>query len=111
MVHDPVGHGVINALFPALFQGLVDGDAIPLGPLGYLSQGEPEGFLVEGMGLGSIGGQVDHLLESGSVCPAASRVFPTQYSGLLVTEGAGADGRFQEVGEGHDFLFLRLWVD
>ena len=104
---DPVRHRVADALFPSRFQGLVDGGAVPVGPAGYLCQGEAEGFLVEGAGRCGLGGEIYHLVPAGLVGPAAALVFAAEYARLLVTEGAGAGGRFQEVGEGHG-LFKSL---
>ena len=42
-----------------------------------------------------------HLVPAGLVGPAALGVLAGQDAGLLVAEGAGAGGGFQEVGEGH----------
>ena len=90
--HYPVGHRVRDALLPAFFQGLVDGVPAPVKPAGYLCQGEPEGFLVEGVGRRGLGGEIDHLVPAGGVGPAAVGVFAGQDAGLLVTEGAGTGG-------------------
>ena len=69
---DAVGHGVQGAKFPALLQGLVDGGAVPEGPAGDFGQGEPEGLLIEGVGPGGCGGQLDRFLEADVVGPAAA---------------------------------------
>ena len=51
--------------------------------------------------LGGMGGKFDHLVPAGLEGPAAVGVFAAEDAGLLATEGAGAGGGFQEVGERH----------
>ena len=46
---------------------------------------------------GGAPGEPDHLVPAGLVGPAAFGVGPSQDAGLLMTEGAGAGARFQEV--------------
>ena len=50
----------------------------------------PSGGLVEGVGTGGLGGELDHLLPSGLVGLPAFPVVPLQEAGLLAAETAGA---------------------
>ena len=72
----PIAHRVYDALFPALLKVLVDGGSVSVGALGYLCQGQPEGFLVEVVGPGSLGGHGDHLGPASVEGPAAVGVGP-----------------------------------
>ena len=56
---------------------------------------------VEFLGSGGLRDELCRLLPAGLVGPVTLGVFAAQGAGLLVGEGAGASGRFQEVGEGH----------
>ena len=91
-----------------LLQGYLDVLVRGSGALGDGPQGLPEGGLVEGVGAGGLGGELRHLLDVGLVGLLAFPVVSLQDAGLLVTEGAGAGGRFQEVGEGHVRLVCSL---
>ena len=68
--------------------------------------------LGQGLGLledGTDVGEPERLVPDGLVGPAAVGVFAGEDAGLLVTEGAGAGGEFQEVGEGNrNFCALGL---
>ena len=90
-----------DALFPAFLQCLVDGVLVPLGDLRHGGQGEPQVAFVEVPGPGGIGSELYRLVPAGLECPAATLVFAGQDVGLVVAEGAGASGGFQEAGEGH----------
>ena len=57
--------------------------------------------LLNGGGPSGLGGELYYLLPAGLVGPAAVGVFTGEDACLLVAEGAGAGGGFQEVGEGH----------
>ena len=50
----------------------------------------PEGGLVEGVGTGGLGDELDHLLPAGPVGFLAVLVVPLQEAGLLAAETAGA---------------------
>ncbi len=55
---------------------------------------------------GGVPGEPDHLVPADLVGPAAAGVSAADDAGLLAAEAAGAGGRFQEVGEGHKWLFF-----
>ena len=86
-----------------------------VGPAGYFGQGEPEPFIVKGVGPGCVGGQGHHLLPTGLGGSTADGVFAARSARLLVAGGAGTCRGFQEVGEGHclfsDCVFLVLSSD
>ena len=59
---DAVGHGLGHALPEALLEGAVDVLAGGVGAVGDGLEGLPEGGLVEGVGTGGLGGELDHFL-------------------------------------------------
>ena len=64
---DAVAHRLGDALPEPLLQGAVDVLVGGAGALGDGPQGLPEGGLVEGVGTGGLGGELDHLLVAGLV--------------------------------------------
>ena len=78
--------------FEPFFEGLVDGGAVPVGSAGVLGQGEPQVAFVEVRGPGGLGGELYHLVPASLVGLAALGVLAAEDAGLLVAEGAGADG-------------------
>ena len=87
---DAVAHRLCHALPEALLEGAVDVLAGGAGAVGDGPEGLPEGSLVEGVGTGGLGGELDHFLPAGLVGPAVLRVVPLQEAGLLAAETAGA---------------------
>ena len=102
----PIAHRVYDALFPALLKVLVDGGAVPVGALGYLCQGQPEGFPVKMADPGRFGGQGHHLVSAGVVCPAAFGVIPSEAPGFFIAVPADAGSGAEEVGEGHGIFSM-----
>ena len=62
---------------------------------------ERERLSADPVGGCGLGGQVDHLVPASCVGPLALGVGAAKDAGLLLAEGAGAGGRFQEFKEGH----------
>ena len=87
---DAVGHRAGDALLPPVLEGAFNIFVGGARALGNGSQGLPEGGLVEGVGTGGLGGELDYLLPAGLVGLAALRVVPLQEAGLLAAETAGA---------------------
>ena len=83
---------------------------IPAGAVGDGLEGLPEGGLVEGVGTGGLGGELDHLLPAGPVVFLAVLVVLVEKACLLVAVAALAFYRLEELGEGHVSSLTRVCV-
>ena len=89
---DAVAHCLGDFLPEALLQGAVDVLAGGSGALGAGPQGLPEGGLVEGVGAGGLGGELDHLLGARSMEVTALSVLLPEEAGILSAVSACAHG-------------------
>ena len=76
-----------------------------------VGQGLPECGLVEGVGTGSLSGELGHFPDVGPVGLPTHRVGALQETGLLTAVSAGAAKGLEESGDGHVLLSsLAQWA-
>ena len=88
-----------DSLPEAFLQGAFDVLAGGAGALGDVLEGLPEGGLVEGVGTGGLGGELDHFLPAGLVGLLAVLVFALEDARLLAAIAALAFYRLEDLGE------------
>ena len=87
-----------DALLEALLEGAFDVLPGGVGALGDGLEGLPEGGLVEAVGRGGLGGELDYLLVAVGVGLAALGVGPLEERSLLAAVTAGAVQGLEESG-------------
>ena len=96
--HDAVRQRLGDAPGEAFLQGLLDVQVRGVTALGDGLEGLAEGDLVEAVGRGGLGGELDHFLVAGGVGLAARGVGPLEERSLLAAVTAGALQGLEESG-------------